>query len=272
MTHIMVIDINATTAYRVKKLLESVAVEVISASTTYEAINRVGNLQSILDMIIIDVNLGSEDGFDLITKLKDINPNLMVIIATSLNTRKSFVRAVRVGATDYILKPFEDDYFRTKMLSHIKLIDEAKALPVTSVKQIDTSIYNAVKKAVRENHELLIGLIVLYNKKNPALTASNVRDIALLKGLYRELEANLNFEDEILQNNNNSFVIVMHKKGLNAKASVIEHFTELCNGYFLTKDIDDMTFEMDFVNLPNEIDPKQNALTVLAQRIEKNMG
>lgn len=271
MTHIMVIDINATTAYRVKKLLENVQAEIISASTTYEAINRVGNLQSVLDMIIIDVNLGSEDGFDLIVKLKEINPNLMVIIATSLNTRKSFVRAVRVGATDYILKPFEDDYFRMKMLSHIKLINEAKSLPVTSAKQIDTSIYNAVKKAVRENHELLIGLIVLYNKKNPALTASNVRDIALLKGLFREIEESLNFEDEILQNTNNSFVIVLHKKSLNTKEAVIQHFNEQCTNYFVNKNIEDITFEMDFVNLPNEIDPRQNALSVLAQRIEKNM-
>ena len=35
MTHIMVVDINATTAYRIKKILENVPVEIVSASTMY---------------------------------------------------------------------------------------------------------------------------------------------------------------------------------------------------------------------------------------------
>ena len=146
MTHIMVIDINATTSYRIKKLVENIPVEVISVSTVFEAINRANSLQVSLDIIIIDVNLGSEDGYDLITKLKEINENLMVIIATSLNTRKSFVRAIRVGANDYVLKPFDDDYMKTKLLSHIQSIDQSKSLPNVALKQADAVIYNAIDR------------------------------------------------------------------------------------------------------------------------------
>lgn len=273
MTHIMVTDINATTSFRIKKLLEGIPVEIITTTTIFESINRAGNLQSTLDMVIIDVNLGPEDGYELIAKLKDINPNIMVIIVTSLNTRKSFVRAIRVGAADYILKPFEDDYLRGKLLQHIKLINDAKALtPGASQKQIDTSIYNAVKKAVRENHELLIGLLIVYNKKNPAQSANNVRDIALLKGLFREIEGSLNFDDEVYAHGNNGYVIVMHRKNMHAKPVVIEFFNNLCEQYFTEKGIDEFAYEIEFINLPNEIDPRQNALSVLAQRIEKNIG
>lgn len=271
MTNIMVIDINATTTYRIKKLLENVPVEIISASTVYEAINRVGNLQSQLDMIIIDVNLGSEDGYDLVTKLKEINENLVVVIATSLNTRKSFVRAVRVGANDYILKPFDDEYFKLKLMGHIKAIDSSKSLPNSSQKQIDTSIYNAVRKAIRENHELLVGLILVYNTKNPSQSATNVRDIAIMKGLFREIEDALTLDDEVFSHGTNGFVIVMHKKSVQSKPVVLEFFDNLCNDYFLSKLTEDFNYEMDFINLPNEVDPRQNALTVLAQRIEKKM-
>lgn len=271
MTHIMVVDINATTAYRIKKILENVAVEIVSASTMYEAINRVGNLQSVLDMIIIDVNLGPEDGFELIGKLRDINPNLVVIIATSLNTRKSFVKAIRVGANDYILKPFDDDYFRSKLTAHISQIDQAKTLPVSSTKQIDVSIYNAIKKAIRENHELLIGLILFYNKQNPAMTISGVRDLALIKGLGRELETDLNPDDELFNHDNNGFVVVLHKKSLSSKPQVIEHYKTLCTDYLLEKNLDAFDFEIAFLNLPNEIDPRHNALSVLMQKIEKNI-
>lgn len=271
MTHILVVDINATTAYRVKKLLEDVAVDVINATTMYEAVNRVGSLQLALDMVVIDVNLGPEDGYDLISKLKEINPNLVVIIVTSLNTRKSFVKAVRVGANDYILKPFDDEYFRKKILLHINQIDNSKALPAASAKQVDTSIYNAVKKAVRENHELLVGLLVVYNKNNPALTSTSVRDIALVKGLFNELSDQMTLEDEIIPNNSNSFVIVMHRKNILSKPIVIQNFVDRCNEYFIKRNVSDISFEIEFVNLPNEIDPRQNALTVLARKIEQKL-
>ncbi len=267
----MVIDINATTVYRIKKLLEGVPVDLISASTSNEAINRAGNLQSSLDIIIIDVNLGSEDGYELITKLKEINPNLFVIIATSVNTRKSFIRAIRVGANDYILKPFDDLYVKLKLITHIKFIEASKALPNSSHKEIETSLYGAVRKAIRENHEMLIGLILVYNKNNPTQSETNVRDITLIKGLSRELENAINFEDEVYSHGHNSFIIVLHKKTLSAKPAVIEMFSKLCEAYFEEKQVTDFLFELDFINLPNEIDPRQNAMTVLAQRIENKM-
>ena len=272
MTNIMVIDINATTSYRVKKLLEGVPVEVFTSSTVYESINRVGNLQTLLDIVIVDVNLGAEDGFDLITRLKEINPNLIVIILTSINTRKSFVRAIRVGANDYILKPFDDDYVKTKLLSHIKYLESAKSIPNASPREIDNSIYNAVKKAIRENHELLIGLVLVYNKKNPTQMANNVRDLALMKNLYSEFEKAIGIEDEVYTHGPNGFIIVLHKKALHMKPAVIEQFEVLCRDFFIEKNLDDFNFELDFINLPNEINPRQNALTVLAQRIEKNMS
>lgn len=271
MTHIMVIDINATTSYRIKKLLEIAPVEVISASTVFESINRANSLQVSLDMIIIDVNLGSEDGYDLITKLKEINENLMVIIATSLNTRKSFVRAIRVGANDYILKPFDDDYMKTKLLSHIQSIDESKSLPSISLKQTDALIYNAIKKAIREKHELLIGLILVYNQKTPIHTNTNVRDLSLIKGLSNELKNIVQGDDEVLEHSTNSFVIVLHKKSLQAKEGIKAYFSEVIDSYFVNREVDDFTYDMEFINLPNEIDPSQNALTVLAKRIEKNL-
>lgn len=272
MTHIMVIDINATTSYRIKKLLEQVPVEVISVSTVFEAINRANNLQVGLDMIIIDVNLGSEDGYDLISKLKEINENLMVVIATSLNTRKSFVRAIRIGANDYILKPFDDDYMKLKLLSHIKSIDQSKSLPNVALKQMDTLIYNAIKKAIREKHELLIGLVLVYNQKNPIQSKANVRDLALIKGLSHELKSVIQGEDEVLENGANSFVIVLHKKSIQAKEGVKAYFSEIIENYFIHRAVDDFSYDMEFINLPNEIDPNQNALTVLAKRIEKNIN
>ena len=271
MTNLMVIDVNATTVYRIKKLLENVPVEIHSASTIFEAINRASSLQDELDMIIIDINLGSEDGFELISKLQEMMPNLVTVIMTSINTRKSFIKAIRVGVIDYILKPFEEDYLKNKLLVHLQSIEYSKSLPTAIHNQIDASIYTSVKKAIREDYELLIGLLLVYNKKNPTPSSTNIRDIALIKGIFREIEEDLNPEDEIIHYGSNGFILVLHRKSLHAKPMTIEYYTEFCKHFFAERFVDDFAFELEFINLPHEIDPRQNALELLTRKIEKRL-
>ena len=271
MTNILVIDINATTVYRIKKLLEHSAVEVYGASTFMEAINKVNSMQDELDIVIVDINLGSEDGFELITKIKDTIPNIVTIIMTSINTRKSFIKAIRAGVIDYILKPYEDEYLKLKLITHLKLIEQSKSIPHATHHSADASLYVSIKKAVRENYELLIGLILVYNKKNPTQSSSNVRDISLLKMFQTELQSDLAQEDEVIPFGNNGFLLVLNRKSLQTKPIVHDYYRAFCKHFFEERSIEDFAYEIEFVNLPHEIDPKQSAIEVLTHKIEKRL-
>jgi DNA-binding NtrC family response regulator len=81
--------------------------EVLLAATGKEAID-VFNKNSI-DLILLDIRLPDIDGLDLLVKLKEIDPNNEVIMVTAVREIQSAVRAIKAGAYEYIIKPFEVD-------------------------------------------------------------------------------------------------------------------------------------------------------------------
>jgi DNA-binding NtrC family response regulator len=62
-----------------------------------------------IDLVLLDLNLGPESGIDLLERLKKIDPKVLVIIITGYATVESAVHALKLGAYDYIKKPFKAD-------------------------------------------------------------------------------------------------------------------------------------------------------------------
>lgn len=61
------------------------------------------------DILIADIKMPKLDGMDLLEKTKQISPQTMSIIITAYATVETAVRALRTGASDYILKPLDFD-------------------------------------------------------------------------------------------------------------------------------------------------------------------
>ncbi len=61
------------------------------------------------DVIISDIRLPDGDGLDLLTEFKDIEPDVEVILITGHGNIDNAVEAIRIGAYDYITKPFRLD-------------------------------------------------------------------------------------------------------------------------------------------------------------------
>lgn len=62
-----------------------------------------------IDLVLLDLNLGEESGLDVLRELKESDPELLVIIITGYGTVESAVEALKMGAYDYIKKPFKAD-------------------------------------------------------------------------------------------------------------------------------------------------------------------
>lgn len=175
MTNILVVDSNANTGFRLKKIFEGHEIGFTNVSSANEAITR---LHKNYDIIIIDINLGPDDGFEVIKRIQEHNSTSTVIITTSTNTRRAFVRGIRLGASDYILKPYEDTYIKGKILKHIKDI-ESNVPKNTAV--VEGMIYKHVEKAIKSKSELLVGMIVVYSISNPM---QQIIRAPLIKGLF----------------------------------------------------------------------------------------
>lgn len=62
--------------------------------------------QDEIDVLLADLKMPGMDGIELIGKAKEINPNLPVIIMTAYGTVSSAIEAMKVGAYDFLEKPF----------------------------------------------------------------------------------------------------------------------------------------------------------------------
>lgn len=56
------------------------------------------------DLVLMDVNMPKMDGIETLEKLKQIDPNCVVIMLTSLANRETIERALELGALNYIRK------------------------------------------------------------------------------------------------------------------------------------------------------------------------
>jgi NtrC-family two-component system response regulator AlgB len=68
------------------------------------------------DLIFLDLRLGEEDGLTLLEEIIQKNPSQLVIIFTAHATVESAIEATRLGAYDYLSKPFTPDHLRGILL------------------------------------------------------------------------------------------------------------------------------------------------------------
>ena len=61
------------------------------------------------DLVTMDVIMPEMDGIQALEEILKINQNAKVVMVTAIDQRESLIKAIRIGATDYIVKPFEND-------------------------------------------------------------------------------------------------------------------------------------------------------------------
>jgi NtrC-family two-component system response regulator AlgB len=64
------------------------------------------------DSVLLDLNLGRENGHDILEQIHKCQPNLPVITFTAQGSVKNAVEAMRRGAVDFLEKPFSPEQFR----------------------------------------------------------------------------------------------------------------------------------------------------------------
>jgi NtrC-family two-component system response regulator AlgB len=65
------------------------------------------------EAVLLDVNLGKENGLEILTEIQKVYPELPVVMFTAQGNVKTAVEAMRRGAADFLEKPFEREQFLT---------------------------------------------------------------------------------------------------------------------------------------------------------------
>ncbi len=104
MTRILVVEDNADLAYGLRNNLEieGYEVEVVEDGARGLARARDGGP----DLIILDLMLPGMDGYRVLRKLRDEGRRMPILILTARGEQADKVRGLRLGADDYVTKPF----------------------------------------------------------------------------------------------------------------------------------------------------------------------
>ncbi|MDI6799692.1 MAG: response regulator [Actinomycetota bacterium] len=61
------------------------------------------------DLTIVDITMPVMDGIQAITEIKKANPDALVIVCSAMGQQNMVIQAVKAGAKDYVLKPFQPE-------------------------------------------------------------------------------------------------------------------------------------------------------------------
>jgi DNA-binding response OmpR family regulator len=72
------------------------------------------------DICVLDVMMPEMDGFTLAEKIKDLDPNMPLIFLTAKSLKEDIVRGLKLGADDYITKPFDPEVLLLRINNILK--------------------------------------------------------------------------------------------------------------------------------------------------------
>lgn len=123
-----------------KQYLELHQFEVIWAENGEIALEYIKN--QTFDICIFDVMMPKMDGFSLAEKVININPEIPFIFLTARKLKEDKIIGLKLGADDYIVKPFEVDELVLRLQNILKRIEQKRSLNGNTMIEIGSYIFD----------------------------------------------------------------------------------------------------------------------------------
>jgi len=126
---ILIVDDEASMRRNIVDLLSMKGYSLLEAKSGEEAIEMIES--TTLDILILDINLPNMSGLEVLKLTKNNYPELPCIMLTAYGTSDKAIEAMKLGAFDYMEKPFELEEFIMiieRALKHSELLKELKQL------------------------------------------------------------------------------------------------------------------------------------------------
>lgn len=105
-TKVLIIDDEVDVGTFFRRLLQKKGYQLTVAVNGVEAARAIQ--ETTFSVAMVDLKLPDTDGLTLLQQIKDLQPGCEVIIMTGYSTTRTAVKAIQLGAFDYLEKPFED--------------------------------------------------------------------------------------------------------------------------------------------------------------------
>jgi DNA-binding response OmpR family regulator len=176
---IIVVDNMIYIVNRIKDLLSKYDIEVYGASNSTELINVLNKNKDEIDLILIDILLEKEDGFEIIKMIQKKKLIIPIMILSDVSKKSVIAKSIQIGAIDYILKPFNDEFIVERIVKNINNSDD-KYMQSNEVKlDFQNYLIGEIKKAQKGKYSISIMMLTLSRIESDSENRVNSIDIKL---------------------------------------------------------------------------------------------
>ncbi len=105
MDRLLLIDDETDVQYSFKRIFDSPEIELTTATSGEEGLLLVPKLKP--NLVIMDIRMGGINGLETLRRMRQMDAKLPVIMMTAYGTTQTAIEAMKLGAYDYLLKPFD---------------------------------------------------------------------------------------------------------------------------------------------------------------------
>jgi DNA-binding NtrC family response regulator len=139
---ILVVDDNEDILFALKLLLKPHVEQVQTTSSPQDIPDLLS--KNDFDVILLDMNftkdaISGQEGFDWLAKIIEIDPTAIVVFITAYGDAEKAVKAIKAGATDFILKPWQNEKLIATVSSAVKLKKSQREVSTLKEKQKEIS-------------------------------------------------------------------------------------------------------------------------------------
>jgi two-component system response regulator (stage 0 sporulation protein F) len=116
----MVVDDRAGIRKLLQEVLQSAGYDVLTAASGDEAVALVQ--QNSIDLVLLDMKMSGMDGLDTLTLIKEVAPQVIVLIMTAYEELEVLKEARRRGAADCISKPFDIEELKATVAGKLRAV------------------------------------------------------------------------------------------------------------------------------------------------------
>ena len=140
----LVVDDDESVRNIIRRFLEGAGYSVTTATDGVEALEKVS--QQDITVVLLDISMPGMSGTEVLQRLSESRPDICVLMVTAVVDTKTAVESMKMGAYDYITKPFEQDDVIEKIR---KAVEKRKILLDDNKRRIDLE-----KKIVEQTEQL----------------------------------------------------------------------------------------------------------------------
>jgi len=113
MAKVLVVDDEPAAVELLVEFLSSKGYEVLTATNGEEALQRIKEDRP--HLVLLDIRMPKMDGMEVLRRIREIDPEMGVIMVTAVNEEDVGRKALEMGAFDYIVKPLDLKYLERSL-------------------------------------------------------------------------------------------------------------------------------------------------------------